>query len=71
MKNVASKDVVSFIKEHIIYPFGIPQTITTDQGTVFTSEEFENFYASLKIKLLNSLHYYTQANGQRRCQTKA
>jgi hypothetical protein len=30
MKNVTTRDVVNFIKEHIIYRFGIPQTITTD-----------------------------------------
>ena len=30
MKKVEQKDVISFIKEHIIHRFGIPQTITTD-----------------------------------------
>jgi hypothetical protein len=34
------------------------------------SEEFENFYASLKIKFLNSSPYYTQANGQWRVKQK-
>ncbi|WVZ71120.1 hypothetical protein U9M48_019741 [Paspalum notatum var. saurae] len=38
MKNVTAKDVVNFVKEHIIYRFAIPQTITTDQGTVFLAE---------------------------------
>ena len=38
MRLVASKDVINFIKEHIIHRFGIPQTITTDGGSVFISE---------------------------------
>ena len=60
---VTSKNMVDFVKEHIVYRFGIPQTITTDQGTMFTSEEFEDFAASMGIKLLNSSPYYAQANG--------
>jgi hypothetical protein len=32
MKSVASKDVIQFVKEHVIHRFGIPQTITTDGG---------------------------------------
>ena len=54
MKNVTAKDVVNFVKEHIIYRFGIPQTITTDQGTVFLAEEFKNFAKEMGITLLQS-----------------
>jgi hypothetical protein len=32
MKLVTSRDVINFIKEHVIHRFGIPQTITTDEG---------------------------------------
>ena len=56
--------MIDFVKEHIVYRFGIPQTITTDQGTMFISEEFRYFVASMEIKLLNSSPYYAQANGQ-------
>ena len=56
--------MVDFVKEHSVYRFGIPQTITTDQGTVFTSKEFRDFAASMGIKLLNSSPQYAQANGQ-------
>ena len=42
MRSVASKDVISFVKEHIIHRFGIPQTITTDGGSVFISQELES-----------------------------
>ena len=55
--------MVDFVKEHIVYHFGIPQTITTDQGTMFTSKDFRDFAASMGIKLLNSSPYYAQANG--------
>ena len=37
LKKVTSANMIDFVKEHIIYRFGIPQTITTDQGTMFTS----------------------------------
>jgi hypothetical protein len=50
--------MVDFVKEHIVYRFGIPQTITTDQGTMFTSEEFDEFAVSMRIKVLNSSPYY-------------
>ena len=55
--------MVDFVKEHNIYHFGIPQIITTDQRTMFTSEEFKDFATSMGIKLLNSSPYYAQANG--------
>ena len=62
LNTVTSKNIVDFVKEHIVYRFGIPQTITTDQGTMFTSKEFRDFAASMLIKLLNSSPYYAQAN---------
>jgi len=55
--------MIDFVKEHIIYRFGIPQTITTDQGTMFTSGEFDEFAIGMRIKVLNSSPYYAQANG--------
>ena len=64
LKTVTSKNMVYFVKEHIVFRIGIPQTITTEQGTMFTSEEFRDFAASMGIKLLNSSPYYAQANGQ-------
>jgi hypothetical protein len=54
LNKVTSENMVVFVKEHIIYRFGIPQTITTDQGTQFTFSEFREFAESMGIKLLNS-----------------
>ena len=70
LKNVTSKEMVEFVKEHIIYRFGIPQTITTNQGSMFISEEFEEFSTSMGTKLLNSSPYYVQANGQAEASNK-
>jgi IS30 family transposase len=58
------KEVIHFILEHIIHRFGIPQTLTTDQGPSFMSHQVCEFVESLKIKLLSSSPYYTQVNGQ-------
>jgi hypothetical protein len=62
--------MVEFVKENIIYRFGIPQTITTDQGTQFTSSEFREFAESMGIKLFNYSPYYAQANGQAEASNK-
>jgi len=50
--------MIDFVKEHIVYRFCIPQTITTDQGTMFTSGEFDEFAIGMGIKVLNSSPYY-------------
>jgi len=38
LKKVTSTNMIDFVKEHIVHRFDIPQTITTDQGTIFTLE---------------------------------
>jgi transposase InsO family protein len=70
LKKVTSENMIEFIKEHIIYRFGIPQTITTDQGAQFVSLEFREFAESMGIKLFNSSPYYAQANGQAEASNK-
>jgi ribonuclease HI len=39
MKSVTSRDVINFVKEHVIHRFGIPQTITTDGGSVLMNSK--------------------------------
>jgi hypothetical protein len=51
------KEVIEFMTEHIIHKFSIPQTLTMDQGTSFTSGQVREFADSYKIKLLNSSPY--------------
>jgi transposase InsO family protein len=64
LKNMTHREVIEFIIGHIIHRFGIPQTLTMDQGTSFISKEVREFVDSYGIKLLNLSPYYAQANGQ-------
>jgi hypothetical protein len=64
------REVISFVQEHIIYQFGVPQSLTTDQGTSFMSHKFREFEESMKIKLMNSSPYYAQANDQANASNK-
>jgi hypothetical protein len=63
LRNMTHFEVISFVQEHIIYQFGVPQSLTTDQGLSFMSHQFREFAESMKIKLMNSSSYYAQANG--------
>jgi hypothetical protein len=64
LKNVTHREVIHFISEHIVHRFGIPQTLTTDEGSSFMSHQVRDFAKSFKIKLLSSLPYYAQGNSQ-------
>ncbi|XP_051144097.1 uncharacterized protein LOC127260409 [Andrographis paniculata] len=64
LKNVTQKEVIEFVLNHIIYRFGIPHTLITNQGLVFTNEKFVEFLASFHVKLHHSSPYYPQANSK-------
>ena len=46
LKNMTYREVIEFITEHIIHRFGISQTLTTDQGLSFISNEVRDFAES-------------------------
>ena len=53
---------VNFIKS-IIFRFGVPHNIITDNGTNFTAAEFQNFYEELGIKINYASVAHPQSNG--------
>lgn len=58
LANVDQEVVVEFIQKYIIYRFGIPETITIDQGSVFTGRKVQDFASEMGFKLLTSTSYY-------------
>nr|XP_025635638.1 uncharacterized protein LOC112729691 [Arachis hypogaea] len=53
-----------FFYKNIITRYGVPHSITTDNGTQFTSSTFKNLVASIKIKYQFTSVEHPQANGQ-------
>ena len=70
LKKVEQKDVIQFIIEHLIHRFSTPQSITTDQDTMFTGDEMQEVAADYGIKLVCSSPYYPQPNGQAEASNK-
>ena len=56
LKNMTHREVIEFITEHIIHRFGIPQTLTTDQGSSFISKEVRAVHSSNLTRLSCSIH---------------
>jgi hypothetical protein len=54
LRNMTHRELINFVPEHLVHSFGVPQTLTTDQGASFMSHQFKEFAESLKIKLSNS-----------------
>jgi hypothetical protein len=62
LKNMTHKEVIEFITNYIIHRFGIPQTLTTDQGTLFVYGQVRKFIESYKIRLSILLHIMLKAS---------
>jgi transposase InsO family protein len=60
--NVRSEEAVSFFID-IIYRFGIPNTIITDNGTQFTGKKFLNFCDDNNIRIDWSAVVHPKTNG--------
>ncbi|XP_028164567.1 uncharacterized protein K02A2.6-like isoform X2 [Ostrinia furnacalis] len=63
MKCTSSSSVVSKLME-FISRFGLPQTLVSDNGTAFTSQEFKAFCISNGISHVTSPAYHPASNGQ-------
>jgi hypothetical protein len=54
---------INFIKS-IVFRFGVPHSIITDNRTNFTSKEFKSYYESMGIKLKFVSIAHPKTNGQ-------
>jgi transposase InsO family protein len=58
-----STAAINFIKS-IVFCFGVPHSIITDNGTDFTSKEFKSYCESMGIKLKFASVAHPKTNGQ-------
>ncbi|XP_050217550.1 uncharacterized protein LOC126668387 [Mercurialis annua] len=71
LKLPTQEAVIKFLKEYIVHRHGLPESITIDQGTIFTGSDIVWWASQMKIKMLHSTLYYAQANGQAEATNKA
>jgi hypothetical protein len=57
-KNVTKHEVIQFYKDMIIHRFGLPQTITIDNGLALNGSRVLAFAQDHGIKICNSTPYY-------------
>jgi transposase InsO family protein len=58
-----STSAINFIKS-IVFHFGVPHSIITDNGTNFTSKDFKSYCESMGIKLKFVSVAHPKTNGQ-------
>jgi transposase InsO family protein len=64
--SITAAKEVEFIKQ-IMYMFGIPNNIKTDNGTQFTAREFKYFCVDSDIKINYASVSHPQSNGEVEC----
>ncbi|XP_073304605.1 uncharacterized protein [Primulina huaijiensis] len=70
LKKAEQGDAINFVKENITHRFGIPESLTMDQGTMFTGSDMREFAADYGIKLINSPPHYPQSSIQAEASNK-
>ena len=63
IKNLEASTAVSFIRE-LIFRYGVPHSIITDNGSNFDSEEFRAFCTSQGTQVDYASVAHPQSNGQ-------
>ena len=64
LATIIEKNVRNFIWRNIIYRYGIPRVLVSDNGKQFDNDLFRDFYSQLGIKNHYFLPVHPQANEQ-------
>lgn len=56
--------MANFISENVVYRFGIPKRLLSDNGTPFVNSEVRQLCEEYGIDHVRSTPYYLQGNGQ-------
>ncbi|NAV32995.1 reverse transcriptase-like protein [Klebsiella pneumoniae] len=63
LRQVTSHHVIKFFRDNIVYHFGVPRRIISDNGMAFKSTKINNFAVRHHIDWRYSTIYYPRANG--------
>ena len=63
LRTSPSSDVTIELLRPVFAQFGIPETVVSDNGSCFTSEDFQHFLKSNGIKQITSAPYHPATNG--------
>ncbi|XP_021766139.1 uncharacterized protein LOC110730628 [Chenopodium quinoa] len=69
-KSLNTRAIILFLKEKIFTRYGIPDSITVDQATMFTAHEFNSYLKEFEIQKIHSIPYFAQANGKAKATNK-
>ena len=64
LATITEKNIRSFVWRNIIYRYGIPRVLVSDNGKQFDNSALRDFYSELGIKNHYSLPAHLQANRQ-------
>ncbi|KAI6650089.1 hypothetical protein LOD99_6171 [Oopsacas minuta] len=62
LKTKTSKEILDCLQE-IYLSFGVPNILQHDQGTEFSSKEFQEFHKKININTRRTTAYHPQSNG--------
>lgn len=63
-KEANTETMINFILNHVIAVFGVPETVITDRGSIFTDHTMEQLFKQLGIKHSATTAYRPQSNGR-------
>jgi IS30 family transposase len=63
LATIMSETVKKFFWQNIVCRFGVPQSLTVDNGKQFDTDNFKSFYKSIGSKIAFALVYHLESNG--------
>jgi hypothetical protein len=63
LATIMSKSVKKFFWQNIVCRFGVPRSLTVDNGKQFDSENFKDFYRSIGTKIAFASVCHLESNG--------
>jgi transposase InsO family protein len=62
--NVTAEGTAQLLHDHVFRHHGVPKTLITDRGSVFTARLFQEFMKKLETKHCKTTAYHPQSDGQ-------